>query len=203
MRSPILAVLVLAAAPALGQMSPVSRASRAYAWEHIIDMGGTDHGVVSFQRTTAGLEPFDWDFQVEGYTAVQHSSIAPSQVSVVTRAFGTPMSTFGFGGANSDFTYVFDIATPATFRLEGAVASFIGWGRVSLDGPGVSLLADTPGMQPTPFVFEGSLAPGRYALAVSSSADSGEANATLTVIPGPGAFALLVSAAVWRRRSRR
>lgn len=203
MRTLGLAALVFSAAPALAQMSPVSRASRAYAWEHIIDMGGNDHGVVSFERTTEGLEPFDWDFQVEGYTAVQHSTIAPSQVSVATRAFGTPMSTFGFGGANSDFTYVFDIATPATFRLEGTVASFIGWGRVSLDGPGVSLLADMPGMQPSPFLFEGSLSPGRYALAVSSSADFGEANATLTVVPGPGAFALWVAATVWRRRSRR
>lgn len=203
MRTLILAALVFSAAPALAQMSPVSRASRAYAWEHIIDMGGNDHGVVSFERTTNGLEPFDWAFQVEGYTAVQHSSIAPGQVSVVTRAFGNPMSTFGFGGADSDFTYVFDISSPATFRLEGTVASVIGWGRVSLDGPGVSLLADTPGMQPTPFLFEGSLTPGRYALAVSSSADFGEASATLTVVPGPGAFGLLVSGACWRRRSRR
>lgn len=202
MRVSLLAVLALTAAPALAQMAPVSRASRAFAWEHIIDMGGNDHGVMSFERTTNGFEPFDWDFQIEGYTAVQHSSITPSQVLVTTRAFGNPASTFGFGGADSDFTFVFDIASPSTYRLEGTVASFIGWGRVSLDGPGLSLLADTPSMQPTPFRFEGALAPGRYTFGVSSSADYGEAIATLTVVPAPGSAALLGLAIALRRRRR-
>lgn len=201
MKLGVIVVCAMTATPVLGQMSPVSRASRAYAWEHIIDMGGNDHGTSSFERTTNGFEPFDWDFQIEGYTAVQHSSLSGSQVLVTTRAFGNPMSTFGFGGADSDFSFVFDIASPATFRLEGTVASFIGWGRVSLDGPGLSLLADTPGSQPTPFLFEGTMVPGRYAFSVSSSADYGEAIAALTVVPAP-AGALLLGLAAWRRPRR-
>ncbi|MCE7974139.1 MAG: hypothetical protein DYG92_07430 [Leptolyngbya sp. PLA1] len=201
MRISLLAILTMTAVPAWAQMSPASRSSRAYAWEHIIDMGGNDHGTASFERTTSGFEPFDWAFQVEGYTAVQHSSISASEVLVTTRAFGNPMSTFGFGGANSDFSFVFAISNPATFRLEGTVASFIGWGRVSLEGPGLNLLADTPGNQPTPFLFEGTMMPGLYAFSVSSSADYGEAIATLTVVPAP-AGALLLGLAAWRRPRR-
>ncbi len=185
------------------QMSPVSRQSRAYAWEHIIDMGGNDHGVVSFERTTSGFGPFDWEFQSGGYTAIQHSSISPSSIGVIARAFGNPMSTFGFGGAESSFLFVFDIAAPATFRLEGDVSSFIGEGRVSLVGPGVNLLFDTPGMQPTPFLHDGAFIPGRYEMEVFTTADYGSVNALLTVVPAPGSAGIVaMAAAVFYRRRR-
>jgi hypothetical protein len=181
----------------------VSRLSRVYAWEHIIDMGHNDHGVVSAEHTADGFAPFDWETQSGGYTTIQHSSITPSTVSTTARAYGNPYSTFGFGGAESSFMLEFDIATPSTFRLEGTVSSRIGLGRVSLTGPGTNLLFDTAGLQPTPFLYEGILAPGRYQFEVFSSADYGSAVALLTVVPGPGAASLAAAAMFGWPRARR
>lgn len=201
MRIEIFALSVLcliSSAPA--QMSPVSRHSRVYAWEHFIDMGHNDLGVSSSEHTTDGFEPFDWEFQIGGYTAIQHSSISMATVSIVAGAFGTPQSTFGYGGGESSMTFTFDILSPATFHLAGTVASMIGVGSVSLEGPGVSLVADTPGTNPTPFLFEGEMVPGRYTLSVLSTADYGSVSAVLDVIPSPGACVLLPAGLMALRR---
>ena len=199
----IIALTLLMAASAQAQMVPVSRFSRVYAWEHFISMGGQDGGTITSEHTSADFLPFDFQRSAGGYTALQQSIIGPSAVSITAQAFGTPQSTFGFGGAESSLVFVFAIFTSGTFQLEGTVASMIGDGFVSLQGPGVDLLANTPGTQPTPFFFSGMMVPGRYEFTVRTTADYGSVTALLTVIPTPGAAALLGLGGMAAARRRR
>ena len=179
------AMLTLAlAATVQAQMTPVSRFSRVYAWEHFIDLSGTDLGVVESEFTTSNFDPFDMQATAGGYTAVQHSSITSSLVSIATTASGTPISQ-GFGQAESDMSYVFTIAQPVSYELSGDIYRFIGSCSVSLTGPGVNDLAQGVDSTTTPFNFQGTLSPGEYTFDIVTTSDFGEVNAMLSVVPTP------------------
>jgi|GEM_PF-2535430 len=194
-----LLVAAMAASPATGQMSFVSRESRVYAWERIVDLGGNDLGVDANEATSTSLLSFDRSVSGGGYTAQQQSSLLSSQVVVNCAAFGTPQS-MGWGGAESRFVVVFDVAAAATFRLEGVQSRFIGDAIVSLAGPGTNTtIYSNAGSWPvsTPFAYEGTMSGGRYTLEIITSSDWGSVQATLTVIPSPATlspFAMFICA---------
>ena len=197
-------VVMASVQSATGQMSFVSRESRVYAWEHLIDLGGDDNGVVSGEVVSTNLLSFDRAVNGGGYTAQQASSISSSVVVANCTAYGTPQS-MGWGGAESRFTLVFDVSGPASFRLEGAQSRFIGDAIVSLSGPGTnttiySNAGNWPGT--TPFVYEGIMSGGRYTFEVIATADFGSVQAALTVIPSPTVAPLLALLACARRPRR-
>ncbi|MEK6702616.1 MAG: hypothetical protein AABZ53_10150 [Planctomycetota bacterium] len=198
-----LLVAAAVATSAQAQMTPVSRSSWVYAWEHTITLGH-EEGFVSDERSSAGFEPINWNIGAGGYTAIQQSAITPAAIDVVARAYGTPASALGYGSAISTQTIVFDIGAISTFRLEGGTARFIGEGRMTLTGPGVDILASVEGFQQTPFLFEGTLLAGRYTFEVYCSADWGSVDAHLTVVPTPGTIVLCGGATtLWLVRRRR
>lgn len=172
------------ASVAQAQMTPVSRFSRVYAWEHFIDLSGNDLGVQQSEFTTSNFDPFNMHANAGGYTADQNSSISPSLVTISTSAQGTPVSQ-GFGQAESDMTYVFTIAQPMSYDLSGDVYRFIGPSSVSLTGPGVNDLAEGVDSTTTPFHFQGTLSPGEYTFDIATTSDQGAVNATLSVVPTP------------------
>lgn len=195
--------MLFATSLASAQMVPVTRHSRVYAWERIIDLSGHDQGLVTAEQTTSSFAPFDWSIQAGGYTAIQHSSIGAGLVTVDARTFGTAIS-MGYGNAESSMTFVFNIVATSTYRLEGSVASFIGQAKVVFSGPNILISHEATSMAPTPFVYEGFLQPGQYELSVLGTADYSVANATLAVIPAPpsAALACIVCGLAPRRRRR-
>jgi hypothetical protein len=190
------------AAQAAAQMTAVTRTSRVYAWEHIIDLGGNDLGITSGEASTTNLLTFDRTVTGGGYTARQTSSLNSSVATVNCNAFGNPHS-MGFGGAESRFTFVFDVTSPATFTLEGTQSRFIGDAIVSLSGPGVNTtIYSNTGTWPgsTPFSYSGLMTGGRYTFEVIATADWGSVDATLIVIPAPWSAPLVALVACTRRR---
>lgn len=188
---------------AFAQISPVSRTSSLYAWEHIIDLGGNDGGVVSGSWSSNTFDPFNFSTSGGGYTAAQNSHFDSGSVFVHASAMGTPIS-MGYGGADSLFTLVFNIGAPATYRLEGTQSRFIGDAIVRLMGPGVDIdsnAGDWP--TPTAFLYEGTFTPGQYTFSVESTADFGEVYATLSVVPAPHAIGAVLAGFGWLGSRRR
>lgn len=202
-RALILGVAMLASS-AGAQISPVSRVSRVYAWEHMIDLGHNDLGTVSSEQGTTDFGLFDRIVGAGGYTASQRSEIGASFVSITALAYGNPHSTFGYGQAESSMTFVFDTSVPLDYLLEGSTAQFIGMGNVSLTGPGVDILVFSDGTTPVPYSYRGHMDPGRYTLAVMTTSDWSSASAMFTVVPAPGVMGLAGAglAAVLRRPRR-
>lgn len=184
MKARVVMLTFVVAASAHAQMSPVSRFSRVYAWEHFFDLSGNDLGVQASEFTTSDFDPFDIQATGGGYTAIQHSTITPSLVSIETDANGLPVS-HGFGQAESDMTYVFTVAQSVSYDFSGDVHRFIGPSSVSLMGPGVNDFFEGIDSATTPFSFQGTLSPGQYTLDVVTTSDFGAVNATLSVVPTP------------------
>jgi len=199
-----IALLAGFSAQASAQMTAVTRTSRVYAWEHIIDLGGNDLGTISGEASTTNLLTFDRTVTGGGYTARQASSLSSSVVTVNCNAFGNPHSR-GYGGAESRFTFVFDVASPATFTLDGTQSRVIGDAIVSLSGPGINTtIYSNTGTWPgsTPFSYSGAMTGGQYTFEVIATADWGSVDATLIVIPAPWTVTLAAIAACGRRRHR-
>lgn len=195
------AAAVVALAPAAyAQLHVVERYSSVSAWEHLIDLGGNDLGVVSADVTRTDLLPFDHAVSAGGYTAIQQSAFGPGAATFVCTAFGTPQS-MGWGAGESAFVLTFDLRDAAAYSLEGDFARFIGDSRIVLYAEADILLRhDAPAFPAEHFRYDGVLGPGRYRLEIVAQSDFGSIAGAFTVVPAPAPALALLGVLAFRRR---
>lgn len=194
------AALVALASAAHAQMHVVERYSSVSAWEHLIDLGGNDLGVVSAGLNRTDLLPFDHTVSAGGYTAVQQSSFGLGSAAFACTAFGTPQS-MGWGVAESAFVLTFDLRDAAAYSIEGEFARFIGDSRIILWGDAGEIFRhDAPAYPAEHFRTDGVLGPGRYRLEVVAQSDYGSIVGAFTVVPAPAPALALLGVLARRRR---
>lgn len=154
-------------------------------------------------------------------SAEQHSALSESLIVATGRAtagtLGTPPEQYGL--AESRFSVTFDVDEASPFHLVGSVflaqvgtLPTVGVAMLELTGPGVSFSRSLTSFGTLSLDETGVLAPGRYTLAARTSSDIREAptfyadgtfSASLTIVPAPGACALIGMGACFAARRRR